>query len=158
MIELLKRFWPVGLVAAMFVVFGAWVLANSDDPRSNAGALVVGYLQRGDLPSRMCVVAKDRQVRYIGQMSIRTGCYNMNPSLAASPPAVGTCNDFRLAWLRQSANTTAEFVAASNGPCDVPPDEASCFWDYFQRSKSPIGIPVAGSPDWYQPACGPPHS
>ncbi len=43
------------------------------------------------------------------------------------------------------------------GPCDVPPDEASCFWDYFQQSKSPIGIPVAGSPDWDHPVCGPPH-
>ena len=61
--------------------------------------------------------------------------YVMDPPLAANPPAVGTCNDFRLTSLRRRPNTTAEFVAASKGPCDVPPDETSCFWDYFQRSK-----------------------
>jgi hypothetical protein len=154
--NLLAKVSLVCMVAGI-LIFGAWVLLNSDDVRSDGAALVVGYLRRGDLAPRMCVVAKDPPVRYIGQVSIRTGCYLMDPSLAANPPAVGTCNDFRLASLRRQPNTTAQVVAPSKGPCDVPPDEASCFWDYFQQSTSPIGIPVAGSPDWDHPVCGPPH-
>jgi hypothetical protein len=142
----------------MVVVGLAIVILDDGDRRSNVTAVVVGYRQDGDLSSRICVVAKDPQIRYIGQMSIRTGCYAMDPPLAANPPAIGTCNDFRLAWLRQSENQTAQLIAASKDPCNVPQNEAMCFWEYFQRSKSPIGIPVAGSPDWYRPECGPPHS
>jgi hypothetical protein len=131
----------------MVVVGLAIVILDDGDRRSNDAALVVGYRQDGDLTSRICVVAKDPR--------IRTGCYAMDPSLAANPPAIGTCNDFRLAWLRQSENQTAQLIAASKDPCNVPQNEASCFWDYFQQSKSPIGIPVAGSPDWNHPVCGP---
>jgi hypothetical protein len=152
----LPKFWPAYIVAAIAVVgLGFVILKDGGDPRTTDAALVVGYVEGGDRTSRICVVAKDPRVRYIGQMGILTGCYLMDPSLAANPPAIGTCNDFRLAWLRQWENVTARFISTSKDPCNVPQNEASCFWDYFQQSKSPIGIPVAGSPDWNHPVCGP---
>jgi hypothetical protein len=150
--------WLAGAVVLIQIVWIGIALFANNDTRSDIKALVVGYIQRPGVPTRMCVVANDRQIRYIGQVSIKTGCYIMDASLASDPPAVGTCNDLKLALLRRSGDVTAKFVAVSKEPCDVPPEESTCFFDYFQRSKSPIGIPAAGSPDWYSPVCGPPPS